>query len=272
MSETILERIAAYKRTEIAARKDALSPKDLAKLIAKAPRPRGFGRALRARAASGRPALIAEIKKASPSKGLIRAAFEPPQLARAYMRGGAACLSVLTDGPSFQGREADLVAARKATILPVIRKDFLVDPWQVAESRALGADCILVIMAMVDDALAHALLADAARLGMDALVEVHDAHELARAVALNATLIGVNNRNLHNFEVSLETTERLARDVPRGVFLIAESGIFTHADILRLMSAGARGFLVGESLMRQDDVEEATARLLGAPQALNPGP
>lgn len=263
MTATILERIAAYKRDEVAARKDAISPRDMARLLAKAPRPRGFANALKTRARAGRPALIAEIKKASPSKGLIREIFEPPQLARAYMRGGAACLSILTDAPSFQGREADLVAARAATILPVIRKDFLVDPWQVAESRTLGADCILVIMAMVDDALAHELITEAQRLAMDVLVEVHDEDEMARAAKLGAQLIGINNRNLHNFETRLETTEILARFAPAGCFLIAESGIFTHEDVMRLMRAGARGFLVGESLMRQDDVEDATARLLG---------
>lgn len=263
MTATILERIAAYKRDEVAARKEMLSPRDMERLLARAPRPRGFVRALKARGRDGKPALIAEIKKASPSKGLIRENFEPPQLARAYMRGGAACLSVLTDAPSFQGREADLVAARAACVLPVIRKDFLVDPWQVAESRTLGADCILVIMAMVDDALAAALMAEAARLAMDVLVEVHDESEMARAAKLGAGLIGINNRNLHNFETRLETTETLARLAPKGAFLIAESGIFTHDDVMRLMRAGARGFLVGESLMRQDDVEDATARLLG---------
>lgn len=263
MTATILERIAAYKREEVAARREVVSPRDMDRLLAKAPRPRGFARALKARARDGKPALIAEIKKASPSKGLIRENFEPPQLARAYMRGGAACLSVLTDQPSFQGREADLVAARAACMLPVIRKDFLVDPWQVAESRTLGADCILVIMAMVDDALAQALMDAARRLSMDVLVEVHDEVEMARAARLGADLIGINNRNLHTFETRLETTEVLARLAPPGSFLIAESGIFSHDDVMRLMRAGARGFLVGESLMRQDDVEEATARLLG---------
>jgi indole-3-glycerol phosphate synthase len=211
----ILEHIAAYKRTEVAKRKAVLSLRELDHAAATASEPRGFRRALEQAHAPGRLALIAEIKKASPSKGLIRADFDPPALARAYQAGGAACLSVLTDGPSFQGSDAYLAAARDAVALPCLRKEFLVDPWQVAESRALGADCILVILDMVDDSLARDLLSEAARFGMDALVETHDEQEMARAEALGATLIGVNNRSLRTFEVDLETTAKLAFLPPR---------------------------------------------------------
>ncbi|MBX3480949.1 MAG: indole-3-glycerol phosphate synthase TrpC [Caulobacter sp.] len=254
----ILARIAAYKREDVAARKIATPVVN----TAFASPPRGFRRALEERSADGRLALIAEIKKASPSKGLIRADFDPPALARAYEAGGAACLSVLTDVPSFQGDDSYLVAARAAVALPCIRKDFLVDPWQVAESRALGADAILVIMAMIDDALAADLMAEAARLGMDALVEVHDQAEKDRALALGATLLGVNNRDLRSFVVDLAVTERLANDLPAGVLLVTESGVFTAADAARMAAAGARAMLVGESLMRQDDVTAATRALL----------
>ncbi|HTI66780.1 MAG TPA: indole-3-glycerol phosphate synthase TrpC [Caulobacteraceae bacterium] len=254
----ILSRIADYKRAEVAARKAAPCPDP-----ARATPPRGFAAALARAGGNGRLALIAEIKKASPSKGLIREDFDPPALAKAYEAGGAACLSVLTDGPSFQGDDAYLAAARDATALPCIRKDFLVDPWQVAESRALGADAILVIMAMVDDALAAALMAQAARFGMDALVEVHDEAEMARAAALGATLVGINNRDLKTFAVDLAVTERLARLAPEGALLVAESGIFSSADVARLARAGARAMLVGESLMRQADVAGATRELLG---------
>jgi indole-3-glycerol phosphate synthase len=222
--------------------------------------PRGFAQAL-VRAPG--LALIAEVKKASPSKGLIRADFDPPALARAYAVGGATCLSVLTDGPSFQGADAYLVAARAAVDLPVLRKEFLVDPWQVAESRSLGADAILVILAMIDDALAADLIAEAKAYGMDALVEVHDAAELARAAALGATLIGVNNRDLRTFVTDLAVTERLAPDAPAGALLVAESGIFTREDAQRLAAAGAKAMLVGESLMRQFNVTAATRALLG---------
>ena len=259
----ILERIAAYKREDVAARKAARSPAEIEALAAAASPPRGFRQALEDKAAPDRPALIAEIKKASPSKGLIRADFDAPALARAYEAGGAACLSVLTDAPSFQGDDAYLVAARAAVGLPCIRKDFLVDPWQVAESRALGADCILVILAMVDDALAADLLSEAKRFGMDALVETHDAAEMERAGRLGASLVGVNNRSLRTFEVDLAVTERLFPLAPEGALLVSESGLFTPADLARVSAAGASAVLVGESLMRQSDVKAATRSLLG---------
>jgi indole-3-glycerol phosphate synthase len=257
-----LSRIAAYKREEVAARKQARTFAQVeAAALAAAP-PRGFAAALARDARPGRLALIAEIKKASPSKGLIRADFDPPALARAYRDGGATCLSVLTDAPSFQGSEAFLQAARAAVDLPCIRKDFLLDPWQVAESRALGADAILVILAMVDDALAADLMAEASRFGMDTLVEVHDEAEMARAGRLGSTLVGVNNRDLKTFTVDLAVTERLSRLAPSDSLLVGESGIFTGADAARLARAGARAMLVGESLMRQADVTAATRLLL----------
>jgi indole-3-glycerol phosphate synthase len=259
----ILERIAAYKREEVAARKRLTPQRQIEAAAIEADPPRPFTRALQAAAAPGRLALIAEIKKASPSKGLIRADFDPPALARAYAEGGAACLSVLTDGPSFQGADADLQAARAAVPLPCLRKEFLVDPWQVTQSRALGADCILVIMAMVDDGLAGELVAEARRWGMAALVEVHDAAEMARATALGAELVGINNRDLRSFQVELGVTERLAPLKPEGALLVGESGIFTPADAARLARAGATAMLVGESLMRQADVAAATQALLG---------
>ncbi len=259
MSDTLTQ-IAAYKRQEVAARKAATSTAEVQAAARAADPPRGFARAL---ANAPSTALIAEVKKASPSKGLIRADFDPPVLARAYADGGATCLSVLTDGPSFQGSDAYLVAARAAVALPVLRKEFLVDPWQVAESRALGADAILVILAMIDDALAADLMREAAAYGMDSLVEVHDAAELARAATLGATLIGVNNRDLRTFVTDLAVTERLAPAAPPGALLVAESGIFTPDDARRLGRAGAKAMLVGESLMRQPDVTAATRRLLG---------
>jgi indole-3-glycerol phosphate synthase len=258
----ILEKIAAYKRVDVAGRKAARSWTEVEEAAMSASPPRGFRRALEQAHAPGRLALIAEIKKASPSKGLIRADFDPPALARAYAHGGAACLSVLTDAPSFQGHDDYLVAARDAVALPCIRKDFLVDPWQVAESRALGADCILVILSMVDDSLAGELLSEARRFGMDALVETHDAAEMVRAATLGATLVGVNNRSLRTFEVDLATTEQLAKEAPANALLVTESGIFTPADVTRLERSGAKAMLVGESLMRQADVAAATRALL----------
>jgi indole-3-glycerol phosphate synthase len=264
----ILARIADYKREEVAVRKATHSLADIEAAAAAISAPRGFRAALAARhEETGRPALIAEIKKASPSKGLIRPDFDPPALARAYEAGGAACLSVLTDAPSFQGDDAFLASARDATALPCLRKDFLVDPWQVAESRALGADCVLVILAMIDDALARELLVEALRFGMDVLVETHDEAEMARACALvtdwdGEALVGVNNRSLRTFEVDLETTERLSMLSPVKALLVAESGIFTPDDVARVAEAHAQAILVGESLMRQDDVESATRALL----------
>jgi indole-3-glycerol phosphate synthase len=258
-----LSRILAYKRDEVAARKKAKSVGDLDHLASEQTPPRGFHHALE-RAATTRRALIAEIKKASPSKGLIRADFEPAALAQAYEAGGAACLSVLTDAPSFQGHETYLVAARQACALPCLRKDFMVDPWQIHEARAYGADAILIIMAAVDDELAADLLAAATDLGMDALIETHDEREMERALKLNAPLIGVNNRNLKTFVTDLTTTARLASLMPKDRLLVAESGINTPADITTLAAAGAGAFLVGESLMRQNDVEQATRSLLSS--------
>jgi indole-3-glycerol phosphate synthase len=261
----ILAKIAAYKRDEVAVRKPARPQSAVEAAACAADPPRGFRAALQRAHAPGRLALIAEIKKASPSKGVIRADFDPPALARAYAQGGAACLSVLTDGPSFQGADDYLVAARTATALPCIRKDFLVDPWQVAESRALGADAILVILAMIDDALAAELMAEAQRLGMDALVEVHDAAEMARAARLGADLIGINNRDLRTFVTDLAVTERLAPLAPESALLVTESGLFTAAEVGRMEACGARAMLVGESLMRQADVAAATRALLAPP-------
>lgn len=260
----ILARIAAYKRDEVAERKAVRSDAELAAAARAASAPRGFRAALERAHTPGRLALIAEIKKASPSKGLIRPDFDPPTLARAYEAGGAACLSVLTDTPSFQGADAYLSAAREAVALPCLRKEFLVDPWQVAESRALGADAILVILAMVDDVLAGELMAAARDFGMDALVEVHDEAEMARAGALGADLVGVNNRDLRTFVTDLAVTERLAAQAPPDALLVTESGIFTPADVARLERCGARAMLVGESLMRQADVAAATRTLLAA--------
>jgi indole-3-glycerol phosphate synthase len=260
----ILERIAAYKREEVASRKASRPLAQIEAAAASASKPRGFRAALERAHGPGRLALIAEIKKASPSRGLIRQDFDPPSLARAYEQGGAACLSVLTDTPSFQGDDGCLMDARAASSLPCLRKEFLVDPWQVAESRALGADAILVILAMVDDSLAADLMAAARAHGMDVLVETHDAAEMARAAGLRADLVGVNNRDLRTFAVDLAVTEHLAAAAPPNALLVTESGIFTPADTARLERAGARAMLVGESLMRQDDVTAATRALLAA--------
>ncbi len=258
----VLARICADKRELVAARQAVKSENELmAEAMVQAP-VRGFGLALKNAVDQGRYGLIAEIKKASPSGGLIRPDFDPPALAKAYAAGGAACLSVLTDEPYFQGRDEYLLAARRACTLPVLRKDFMLTAYQIVESRAIGADCVLLIMACLDDAQATDLAATAEAMAMDVLVEVHDAAELDRALALGAQLVGINNRNLKTMVTDIAVTEELAALVPQGRLMISESGLRTAADLARMAAAGAGCFLVGEHLMRQDDVTAATKALL----------
>ncbi len=259
----VLAQICTRKRTWITARQTAHPVEELQARAQDLPSPRGFCRALSAKHAAGGKALIAEIKKASPSKGLIRADFHPADLAEAYERGGATCLSVLTDVDYFQGDDSYIGVARGASSLPILRKDFILDPYQVYESRALGADCILLIMACLDDTVAKALRDLATDLGMDTLVEVHDGEEMARANALAPALLGVNNRDLKSLEINLNTFETLAPSAARGTLLVAESGLYARTDLDRMAAAGAQAYLIGESLMRQADVTMATREILG---------
>jgi len=259
---TVLDTILAATREEVARRKADTSVAVLEEIARDMARPRGFADALTRKAATGH-ALIAEIKKASPSKGLIRADFDPAAHARAYQAGGAACLSVLTDAPFFQGHEDYLIAARAASTLPIIRKDFMVDPWQAAEARAIGADAILLIIAALDDGAMAEIEAAAIDHGMDVLIEVHDEAELERALKLRSRLIGVNNRDLRDFSVDISRTERLARLMPEGIQIVAESGLASRAELDRLAEAGVRRFLIGETLMRQPDLEAATRAMVG---------
>ncbi|MFO7919409.1 indole-3-glycerol phosphate synthase TrpC [Rhodobacteraceae bacterium W635] len=264
MTDSILDKIKAYKLDDLAQR---VADRPLAEVEAAASAAdpvRPFAEALQRAALEGY-GLIAEVKKASPSKGLIREDFDPADLARAYEAGGATCLSVLTDGPSFQGADDDLVAARGAVSLPVLRKDFLYEPYQVAAARALGADCILIIMASVSDAQAQDLEEAATRWGMDALIEVHNEAELERALLLQSRMIGINNRDLNTFETSLDVTKRLVRRIPGDRIVVSESGLTTPADLAEIARYGARCFLIGESLMRQDNVEQATRALIADP-------
>jgi indole-3-glycerol phosphate synthase len=261
---TILDDIAAYKRDEVRDAKARISVAEIETAARAADPVRGFRKSLESARTDHRYGLIAEIKKASPSKGLIRADFDPPSLAKAYEEGGAACLSILTDKPSFQGAPQFLIAAREATSLPVLRKDFMLDSYQVAEARAWGADCILVIMAMVDDLTAKMLMLDAAHWGMDAIVEVHNETELGRALKLGADIIGINNRDLKTFVTDIGITLRLAPRIPEGKLIVAESGLATPDDLKHLADNGISTFLIGESLMRQEDVAAATKALIGA--------
>jgi indole-3-glycerol phosphate synthase len=262
MSDDILARIAEYKRREVADAKAARPLRKLKADIRNVSPPRGFRAALDAARAAKRPGLIAEIKMASPSKGVIRKDFDPPELARAYEKGGATCLSVLTDKPSFRGAPEDLQAARAACSLPVLRKDFMLEPYQIVQSRALGADCILVILAMVADDVASELMEAAQECGMDALVEIHDEEELDRALALRCGFIGINNRNLKTFVTDIETSIRLKPRIPATCHVVAESGLSTPEDLRRLAKAGISSYLIGESLMREPDVERATFGLV----------
>ena len=268
----ILSKICADKRDDVAARKESRPLEAVAALAKEASPVRGFAARLRDAVDAGGYGLIAEIKRASPSRGLIREDFDPAHLARACEAGGAACLSVLTDGPYFQGSDADMIAARSSVDLPVLRKDFMLDPYQIVEARALGADCVLLIMAVLDDGLARELEATAIEFGLDVLVEVHDGAELSRALKLKTPLIGINNRNLKTFEVDLSVTEQLMADIPEDRLAVSESGLALPDDLARLSRAGANCFLIGEALMREVDVEAATRALLAPPTGIAQGP